>query len=215
MVFLKQYKKVQRWVGYLYTCLIQEVWQATASHQQPSLQWEVWMLGISECSVLTPQHPWGRGGIQVLSKGKHTFPWSHIFHKEMSERGDFQPLPTSSLTLPPREMTCFIGEFGYTGLTPSGISWGASLATWLLHSGLSPWYDNLSRQVSAGGKFNLWGRWGVGFLAIALATDLKQSCKSVIKLTFTYKTDILIFICFDILIFICLSLCLHSYIVWT
>lgn len=166
----------------LYTCLIQEVWRAAAGHQQPSLQREVWMLGISECCALPPQHPWGRSGGQVHSKEKHPSspppppspPRSHVSCKEMSGRKDF----SASLHLLLREMTSLMGNFwlpwDFLRRQPGHMT----LAFWVF----SPWYDNLSGRFRQGESLTC-GKGGCGIVSNPFGYRFKA------ELQISNKTD--------------------------
>lgn len=151
--------------------------------------------------------PGEREDVLVCNKEKHILPYSHVSREKMTRRGIFQPFPTSSLTNSWEKWFVWLVSFKEGHVGWAGPFWvflrsqtdRVTLTFWfILHDVI-----NLVERAFffPGGQFNLWGKWGMGLLAISLATDLKQ------ELQINNRAGILIFIC--------LSLFLHFYIVWT
>ena len=146
---------MQRWVGYLHVCLIQEVWQVTAGYQPPPCnEWcECWE--FPNALGFLPYTAGGGNMSRYLIRESTRSPVLMLATKRWVEVGTFSLSPPPHLLYLWKKCLVSLVTFGCARFTPSGTSREASLAMYLLHSGLSPWCDNLSRQVSAGGKFNL------------------------------------------------------------
>lgn len=204
MVFLKQYKKGAE-VGGVLTCMSNS--GSLASHCRlpaTSLQCEVWMLGISKCSGLPPLHCGGGNRSRYLIRESTHSPVLTNSIKRWVEEGLSVSPHLLTYSTSGRNDLSHWWLLAVLGLFLLGFlekpAWPCdSCILVCLHDVISLAGRFLQGESSTSTECGLW--------EIALAVDLKWSCTSVIKLTFGYKADILIFIC--------LSLCLHSYIVWT
>lgn len=191
-------------MGYLHVCLIQEVWQATAGYQPPPCneQCECWE--FPNALGFLPYTAGGGNMSRYLIRESTRSPVLMLTTKRWVEVGTFSLSPPPHLLYLWKKWLVSLVTFGLLGSPLLGLlekpAWPCiSCILVCLHDVITLAGRFLQGESSTSRECGLW--------EIALALDLKWSCKSVIKLTFSYKADILIFIC--------LSLCLHSYIVWT
>ena len=147
---------------YLYVCLIQEVWQATTGYQPPPCneKWECWE--FPNALGFLPYTAGGGNMSRYPIRESTRSPVLTNSIKRWVEVGTFSLSPPPHLLYLWKKWLVSLVTFGCARFPFSGIYREASLAMWLSHSGLSPWCDKLSRQVSAGGKVQPLGNVGCG-----------------------------------------------------
>lgn len=147
-------KKVQWWARVL--IYVPESGTLTSYCSSPTASCAGTGLGMSECSVLPSQYPWGvREGDFLVLKEKHALPYFPVSHGEMSKQmpsASFPPL----LSLPLERDDS--SEWWVLKDTLAGLGLpllGFPEPAWPCDSRIlvsSPWCDKLSRQISAWGK---------------------------------------------------------------